>query len=485
MDEMDDISERKSQEQFGSTERRLKAQKILYLFRKRAGRFFLVFSILSVVFVCAAIVQGWFVRAQLYQTTKRGLESWAATVAKEIAYKDKWDLSGYRNALILVPSWDVVTKDGLIVDSEGFMSGLFGKAEPMPESFYGKPTTFVSPIGETWRLFGKKIVGGFVVVGISPPEDTNYDDALLLTNAAKFGSTLDEATSVKSRQIDYDVDFAVIGANGELKNVLGGIPLKINLRNPPPPNDQMTPLVSEGKSYMVLFHPLLDTHGQVVGEVIVPKEMGLEMEALRAQKRFNYMMAGISFLVAIIAVLWLAVREILPQTKCVTLEEAIRVGESATVEFKSTFHWDVRQGKPVDERQLDVLKSIAGFLNARGGTLFIGVSEDETPPTARGIDEDLKLAKGSKDWLQRKLRDLITTRIGPEFSPFINTDGWEERGGKLCWVIVVEESPAPAFVRWKAAGEAKEQKRFFIREGPKTSDLDNEGTWHYIKNKWG
>jgi len=39
-------------------------------------------------------------------------------------------------------------------------------------------------------------------------------------------------------------------------------------------------------------------------------------------------------------------------------------------------------------------------------------------------------------------------------------------------------------VWWKPKGQPKE-RRFFVREGPKTTDLDNESTWHYIKNKWG
>jgi hypothetical protein len=73
------------------------------------------------------------------------------------------------------------------------------------------------------------------------------------------------------------------------------------------------------------------------------------------------------------------------------------------------------------------------------------------------------------------------SRIGPEFSPII-TDSLEEDGGKLYWTVVVEESRKPAFVRWKSATD---QSKSYVREGPKTSDLDNESTWNYIKNKWG
>jgi hypothetical protein len=112
------------------------------------------------------------------------------------------------------------------------------------------------------------------------------------------------------------------------------------------------------------------------------------------------------------------------------------------------------------------------------------VEEDKFAlPSLRGLKEDLRLVHNSKDRLQRSLRDLITTRIGSQVSPFI-TDRIEEVKDKLCWIVTVEPSPEPVFVRWKVSGE-KEQKKFFVREGPKTSDLENELTWRYIKNKWG
>jgi hypothetical protein len=85
---------------------------------------------------------------------------------------------------------------------------------------------------------------------------------------------------------------------------------------------------------------------------------------------------------------------------------------------------------------------------------------------------------GSRDKLQRKLRDLITARIGAKFSSFIEED-FEEESGQLCWVIFVAPAPQPAFVRWK------NDKKFYVREGPKTSDLNKESTWRYIKNRWG
>jgi hypothetical protein len=484
MNEPADIPEEERPGQSAASKRYFRVLHILQLLRKRR-RLLIAFLIMVLLFAAGmAVSQHWFVHAQLYETTKQELDAWAAEVTKEIGFKEKWELEGYRRASITVPRWYVVTRDGLIIDIEGFIPGLFGHVELPDESVYSAPQTVVSTVGEKWQVFGRKVTGGIVLVGICSPENASDADAKLVSNAAKFGSTLAAAESTFSREIDFNVDYAVVSSAGELKTAWGGVPLKTEAHALPLPAHHLAPLTSGGKRYLLYFRPILDSGGRQVGAVIIPKDMTMERKALQVQDRFNLWVVGIATLVACVIALWLFVQGFLGQTKRVTLEEALKVGESRTIEFKSTFQWDLRRNQYVEERRLDTLKSIAGFLNASGGTLFIGVSEDTDPPTIRGLDEDLRRAGNSKDKLQRALRDLITTRIGPEFSPFI-TDSLEEDAGRLYWKIVVEGSPGPAFVRWTFAGESKEQTKFYVREGPKTSDLDNESTWHYIKNKWG
>lgn len=480
------MSEIESLEKSDAPKHKVKTRHVVLMLRGRVGRLLLGFSFLAIVFALTAIAQHIFVYRQLYETTSQELGLWAKQVSDEVAYKDKWNLTGYRRASITAPGWFVITKDGLVVDIEGFLPGIFGQAEQPDNSLFDAPKTVTTASGEQWRLFARKVTGGFIVVGICSPADTTSADSKLVANAARFGSTLEQATQLGSRMIDFDVDYAVLSSQGEIKAAWGGIPLKTQINALPKAGSQMVSLASNGKSYLLFIQPILDVRGQEVGTVIVPKEMNLEQKAVIAQDKFNFGIVVFTGLFAVAMALWLVTREFPSRTKTVTLEEALKVGESRTIEFKSTFYWDINQNKYDEERRLDVLKSIAGFLNTNGGALFIGVTENKENKNAtevRGLEEDLKESSGSKDKLQLKLRHLITTRIGPEYSPFIKDDLFEANG-KLYWVVTVEESTEPVFVRWKPRGQMKEEHFFYVREGPKTSGLDNQSTWHYIKNKW-
>src|SRR5437879_5990491 len=102
---------------------RIALKRALHGIRKRASGF----ALLALVFLFVAEIQHSFVRHQIYETIASDLSSWANEIAREIAYVDRWDLKGYRQASVTVPSWYVVTKSGLIVDVEGLVPGLFGR----------------------------------------------------------------------------------------------------------------------------------------------------------------------------------------------------------------------------------------------------------------------------------------------------------------------------------------------------------------------
>jgi hypothetical protein len=76
-----------------------------------------------------------------------------------------------------------------------------------------------------------------------------------------------------------------------------------------------------------------------------------------------------------------------------TLEHYIKERENNCIEFKSTLRWDINEETISRDRERDICKAIAGFLNTNGGTLLIGVSDDGS---IYGIDKDIETL-GRKD----------------------------------------------------------------------------------------
>jgi hypothetical protein len=255
------LPEQKPPEHSGASKRKLRTRGALQLLRRRRGRLLLAFVTMLLLFAGVAVTQHWFVHAQLYKTTKQELGAWAGEVADEIAFKDKWDLQGYRRASITVPIWFVVTKDGLIVDSEGFIPGLFGHVELPDDSIYTAPQTVTSAIGEKWRIFGRKVTGGSIIVGTSSPQNDRDIDIKLASNAVKFGSSLAGAESTSSRAIDLDLDYAVISSSGELKVDSGGLPLKTDALAVPTAPGHLVSFASGGRPYLLFLQPILDDRG--------------------------------------------------------------------------------------------------------------------------------------------------------------------------------------------------------------------------------
>ena len=69
--------------------------------------------------------------------------------------------------------------------------------------------------------------------------------------------------------------------------------------------------------------------------------------------------------------------------------------ESNVVEFKSSLRWDVRQNCVNKDLEKVIVKTVAGFLNAHGGTPLIGVDDHGVPV---GLVPDFKtLRKKDRD----------------------------------------------------------------------------------------
>lgn len=154
--------------------------------------------------------------------------------------------------------------------------------------------------------------------------------------------------------------------------------------------------------------------------------------------------------------------------------ELIKLGESSTLEFKSTLQWDVIQNAKNVNLRKQVLKTICAFLNSDGGTLVIGVEDDGS---IYGLSNDLALSSNSTDKFLNLLTNIISDDIGPEFSSSIKLRIEGMNSHQVC-VVDVNSSTFPAFIR------GEKGKEFFIRFGPTSRQLDTEEAMNYINTHW-
>ena len=157
------------------------------------------------------------------------------------------------------------------------------------------------------------------------------------------------------------------------------------------------------------------------------------------------------------------------------ITELIPLGESLTLEFKSTLQWDIIQNAQNKALRHQFLKSIAAFLNTEGGTLIIGVEDDGS---IYGIENDLKILQNSIDKFHQLLSTLVSDCIGVEYSTFIKTRFEQLKGKKIC-VIDVLKSYEPVYLK------SSKGREFYVRVGNTTKALDTQQTVNFINMNWG
>lgn len=154
-----------------------------------------------------------------------------------------------------------------------------------------------------------------------------------------------------------------------------------------------------------------------------------------------------------------------------SVSDLIASGEGGSVEFKSTLRTNLHTGAVDDKMQLAALKTIAGFLNAKGGTLMIGVDDDGN---ALGLDAD---NFPSPDKMGLHLVNLVKDRLGDVFLPYVHPH-FDEEDDQSILVVKCESGPKPCFVKDGAA------QRFFIRGANATIELTGNSVTDYVKARF-
>ena len=152
-------------------------------------------------------------------------------------------------------------------------------------------------------------------------------------------------------------------------------------------------------------------------------------------------------------------------------EELIKHGESGNVEFKSSLRWNYKAEKKDKAIEFAVLKTIAAFLNSKGGNLFIGVNDEGN---ILGLEKD-NFANDDKMLLH--LTSLIKSKISPNHLQFIHMVIETIAGAKFLRIDCTK-GKIPAFVKYN------EQELFFIRTGPSTTSLKISDALTYVNKNF-
>jgi len=135
--------------------------------------------------------------------------------------------------------------------------------------------------------------------------------------------------------------------------------------------------------------------------------------------------------------------------------DLIKQGEGKQIEFKRTLKYDIRAEAPGKETRGRIAKAICAFLNARGGFLLIGVTDDKE---VTGLEYDYRLAgdKDPRDFLKLEFDNLIRDFFTPQTLHYIDSNVIQIEN-KDVFIVNVYHSKNPSFIKGQFG------KEFFVR----------------------
>ncbi|MDP2704117.1 MAG: DUF262 domain-containing protein [bacterium] len=157
------------------------------------------------------------------------------------------------------------------------------------------------------------------------------------------------------------------------------------------------------------------------------------------------------------------------------IDQLIQSFENERLEFKSTFKKNLETQKADETMRFSVLKTIAGFLNAQGGTLIIGYNEKEK--SVVGLEQDYQLMKmGDRDSFELEFWSYVESNIDKEIIKNNVDLEFEIVDGKELAVVKIRRSTKPIYL------QKNNKKILYVRNRNETENLeDPEEIHNYIE----
>ncbi len=163
------------------------------------------------------------------------------------------------------------------------------------------------------------------------------------------------------------------------------------------------------------------------------------------------------------------------------LYEMISAGENNLVEFKTTLRYDMKTGNVNKRLEEAILKTIAAFSNAEGGTLIMGVTDEME---IIGLDHDYQSFKnGTKDEFELHLRNLTNHAYGVDFSSSnLNISFPIVEDMEIC-IVEIKPWNQPLYTIMSDKNGLKTEK-FYLRSGNSSPELPTSEIAGYINSRF-
>jgi predicted HTH transcriptional regulator len=145
------------------------------------------------------------------------------------------------------------------------------------------------------------------------------------------------------------------------------------------------------------------------------------------------------------------------------------------LEFKATACWENKAKGADPEREKVIVKAVAGFLNNKGGTLLIGVSDRKVV----GIQPDLRtMGKQNSDGFELWSRQRLVNSLGQANTSLLRVSFPQVDGHMICR-IDGEAALKEVWVKKKGSHEV-----FYAHIGNSTQPLTVRDLTEYVRQRW-
>ena len=161
------------------------------------------------------------------------------------------------------------------------------------------------------------------------------------------------------------------------------------------------------------------------------------------------------------------------------ISDLLKMSESEHLEFKSTLKYDIRENRANPLLAMEIIKTIAGFLNNKGGILIIGYDDDND--VIYGIEKDYPVTskRNNFDGWQQYLISQVNDKISREINHYLSIEAIPY-GGKTLAKVSIKKSSKPIFVKYGEKGGD-----FFVRIHGQTENLSPKDTNNWINEHFG